>query len=53
MDIFLNHPSLWAPFADVQAWFAQQYPTMSVQPWFTPEVKARIPNEFLPPVPLP
>jgi hypothetical protein len=54
MDIFLNHPSLWAPFAGVvQAWVAQQHATMSVQPWFTPEVKARIPDGFLPPVPLP
>jgi hypothetical protein len=54
MGIFLNHPSLWAPFADVvQAWVAQQHATMSVQPWFTPEVKARIPDDFLPPVPLP
>ena len=54
MDIFRNHPSMWAPFADVvQAWVAQQYPTMSAQPWFTPEVKALIPSAFLPPVPLP
>ena len=54
MDIFANHPSLWAPFAGVvQAWVAQQHATMSVQPWFTPEVKARIPDAFLPPVPLP
>jgi hypothetical protein len=54
MGIFLNHPSLWAPFADVvQAWVVQQHATMSVQPWFTPEVKARIPDGFLPPVPLP
>ena len=54
MEIFLNHPSLWAPFADVvQAWVAQQYPTMSVQPWLTPEVKALIPSAFMPPVPLP
>jgi hypothetical protein len=54
MEIFLNHPSLWAPFAGVvQAWVAQQHATMSVQPWFTPEVKARIPDAFLPPVPLP
>ncbi len=54
MDIFTVHPSLWAPFANVvQAWVTQQYPTMSVQPWFTPEVKALIPNAFLPPVPLP
>jgi hypothetical protein len=54
MEIFRNHPSLWAPFADVvQAWFAQQHAAMSVQPWFTPEVKAFIPNAFLPPVPLP
>ena len=54
MVMFANHPSMWAPFADVaQAWFAQQYPTMSVQPWFTPEVKALIPNAFIPPVPLP
>jgi hypothetical protein len=54
MEIFLNHPSLWAPFADVvRAWVAQQHATMSVQPWFTPEVKARIPDDFLPPVPLP
>jgi len=54
MEIFCNHPSLWAPFAGVvQAWVAQQHATMSVQPWFTPEVKARIPDGFLPPVPLP
>jgi hypothetical protein len=54
MVMFANHPSLWAPFADVvQAWVAQQYPTMSAQPWFTPEVKALIPSAFLPPVPLP
>jgi hypothetical protein len=54
MEVFLNHPSMWAPFADVvQAWVAQQYPTISVQPWFTPEVKALIPSAFLPPVPLP
>jgi hypothetical protein len=54
MDIFAHHPSMWAPFADVvQAWVAQQHATMSMQPWFTPEVKARIPDAFLPPVPLP
>ncbi len=54
MEIFCNHRSMWAPFAAVvQAWVAQQHATMSAQPWFTPEVKARIPNEFLPPVPLP
>jgi hypothetical protein len=54
MVMFANHPSLWAPFADVvQAWVAQQYPTMSVQPWLTPEVKALIPSALLPPVPLP
>ena len=54
MDVFTHHPSLWAPFAGVvQAWVAQQHATMSVQPWFTPEVKARIPDDFLPPVPLP
>ncbi len=54
MDIFTHHPSLWGPFAGVvQAWVAQQYPMMSVQPWFTPEVKACIPDDFLPPVPLP
>jgi hypothetical protein len=54
MEIFMNHPSLWAPFADVvQAWVAQQYPTMSVQPWFTPEVKALIPSAFMPPAVLP
>ncbi len=54
MEIFLNHPSMWASFANVvQAWVAQRYTTMSVQPWFTPEVKALIPNAFLPPVPLP
>jgi hypothetical protein len=54
MEIFCNHPSMWAPFADVvRAWVAQQHTTMSVQPWFTPEVKARIPDGFLPPVPLP
>jgi hypothetical protein len=53
MVMFANHPSLWAPLrvADVvQAWVAQQYPTMSVQPWLTPEVKALIPSAFLPPV---
>jgi hypothetical protein len=54
MEVFANHPSMWAAFADVvQAWVAQQHATMSVQPWFTPEVKALIPNAFLPPVPLP
>jgi uncharacterized membrane protein len=54
MEIFCNHPSMWVSFADVvQAWVAQQYPTISVQPWFTPEVKALIPNAFLPPLPLP
>ncbi len=54
MEIFRNHPSIWAPFAGVvQAWVAQQHAAMSVQPWFTPEVKALIPNAFLPPVPLP
>ena len=54
MVIFTIHPSMWAAFADVvQAWVAQQHATMSVQPWFTPEVKALIPNAFLPPVPLP
>ena len=30
-----------------------QYPTMSAQQWFTPEVKPLIPSAFLPPVPLP
>ena len=54
MVIFTVYPSKWASFADVvQAWVAQQHATMSVQPWFTPEVKARIPDDFLPPVPLP
>jgi hypothetical protein len=54
MEILASHPSMWAPFADVvQAWVAQQHATMSGQLWFTPEVKARIPNAFLPPVPLP
>ena len=54
MEIFLNHPSMWAPFADVvQAWVAQQYPTMPAQPWFTPEVKALIPSAFMPPAVLP
>ena len=54
MEIFGVHPSMWAPFAGVvQAWLTQQYLTMSVQPWFTPEVKARIPDTFLLPVPLP
>ena len=54
MDIFTNHPSMWASSAAVvQAWVTQQYPTMSAQPWFTPEVKALIPSAFLPPVPLP
>jgi hypothetical protein len=52
--MFGVHPSMWASFAGVvQAWLTQQYPTMSAQPWFTPEVKARIPDAFLPPVPLP
>ena len=54
MEIFRNHPSMWAPFADVvRAWLAQGYATMSVQPWCTPEVKARIPSALLPPVALP
>jgi len=54
MGIFLNHPSMWAPFADVvRAWLAQRYATMSVQPWCTPEMKASIPSAFLPPVALP
>ncbi len=54
MVMFAKHPSLWAPFAGVvQAWVVQQYPTMSAQPWFTPEVKALIPSAFMPPVPLP
>jgi hypothetical protein len=52
--IFTVHPSMWAPFADVvRAWLAQRYATMSVQPWCTPEMKARIPSAFLPPVALP
>ena len=54
MVIFGVHPSMWASYANiVQAWIAQQHATMSVQPWFTPEVKARIPDAFLPPIPLP
>jgi hypothetical protein len=54
MILFANHPSMWAPFADVvRAWLAQRYATISVQPWFTPEVRARIPSAFLPPVALP
>jgi hypothetical protein len=54
MVIFTIHPSMWAAFADVvQAWVTQQHATMSVQPWFTPEVKALIPDAFLPPVPVP
>jgi hypothetical protein len=54
MIMFHIHPSMWASFADVvQAWLTQQYLTMSAQPWFTPEVKARIPDTFLLPVPLP
>ena len=36
---------VWVPW--------QQHATMSVQPWFTPEVKARIPVKFLLPVSLP
>ena len=49
-----NFFPMWASYANiVQAWVAQQHATMSVQPWFTPEVKARIPDDFLPPVPLP
>jgi hypothetical protein len=54
MGIFTNHASMWAAFADVvQAWIAQQYATMSVQPWFTPEVKALIPSALMPPAVLP
>jgi hypothetical protein len=54
MDIFTNHPSMWASSAAVvQAWVTQQYPTMSAQPWFTPEVKALIPSAFLLPMQLP
>ena len=54
MVIFTVHPSMWASYANiVQAWVAQQHATMSVQAWFTPEVKARIPDAFLPPIPLP
>jgi hypothetical protein len=54
MEIFTHHPSMWAPFAGVvQAWVTQQHVAMSAQPWFTPEVKARIPDTLLPPVPLP
>jgi hypothetical protein len=54
MQIFAHHPSMWAPFADaVQAWVTQQHATMSAQPWFTPKVKALIPDTLLPPVPLP
>jgi hypothetical protein len=54
MEIFLNHTSMWAPFTDVvRAWLAQGYATMSVQPWCTPEMKARIPSALLPPVALP
>jgi hypothetical protein len=52
--MFGVHPSMWASFADVvQAWLTQQYLTMSAQPWFTPELKTRIPDTFLLPVPLP
>jgi hypothetical protein len=54
MEIFAKHPSMWAPFADVvRAWLAQRYATITVQPWFTPDVRARIPSAFLPPVALP
>ncbi len=54
MEIFMNRPSMCASFADVvQAWVAQRYTTMSVQPWFTPEVKALVPNAFFLLVPLP
>jgi hypothetical protein len=54
MEIFAKHPSMWAPFTDVvRAWLAQGYATMSVQPWCTPEMKARIPSALLPPVALP
>ena len=54
MGVFAHHPSMWAPFADaVQAWVTQQHATMSAQPWFTPKVKALIPDTLLPPVPLP
>jgi hypothetical protein len=52
--MFGVHPSMWASFADVvQAWLTHQYLTMSAQPWFTPELKTRIPDTFLLPVPLP
>jgi hypothetical protein len=54
METFSYHPSMWAPFADiVQAWVAQQHGTMSLQSWFTPEVKARIPDRLLLPVAMP
>ena len=54
MEIFAKHPSMWAPFTDVvRAWLAQGYATMSVQPWCTPQMKARIPSALLPPVALP
>ncbi len=54
MEIFAKHPSMWAPFADVvRAWLAQGYATISMQPWCTPEMKARIPSALLPPVALP
>ncbi len=43
----------WASFTDVvRAWLAQGYATMSVQPWCTPEMKARVPSALLPPVAL-
>jgi hypothetical protein len=54
MEIFGVHASMWVPFADVvRAWLAQGYATMSVQPWCTPQMKARIPSALLPPVALP
>ena len=50
MEIFGTHASMWASFADlVRAWLAQRYATISVQPWCTPEMKARIPSALLPP----
>jgi hypothetical protein len=61
MLVFGVHPSMWASYADVvqarvskpESLSTQQYPTMSAQQWFTPEVKPLIPSAFLPPVPLP
>ena len=47
--IFGTHPALWASFAkDVEAWVKDRYAAMAVQPWYTPDVAAQIPAEFLP-----